>query len=70
MTADYSGSREVCCHWANGHQNLSKFFKYCIDFMLRSTLLALLQEVLAYYPQAQVVEARDESNLEDILVPS
>jgi len=64
------GEREAYCHSGNRNQDLSKFLKYCIDFVLRSTLLAFLQEVVTGYPPTQVVEARDQSNLEAILVQS
>lgn len=69
MTAGYHGKQEACYHWGNRNRNLSKFFKHCIDFVLRSTLLALLQEVLTGYTETQVVEARDHFNLEAVLVP-
>lgn len=68
-TADYHGKQEAYYHWGNRNRNLSKFFKHCIDFVLRSTLLALLQEVLTGYTKTQVAEARDQFNLEAILVP-
>lgn len=62
-------ANEAYYHWGNRNRNLSKFFKHCIDFVLRSTLLALLQEVLTGYTKTQVAEARDQFNLEAILVP-
>lgn len=70
MTAEYRRNQEAYYHWGNRNRNLLKFFKHCIDFVLRSTLLALLQEVLTGYPETEVVEARDQFNLEAILVPS